>query len=284
MQNVIFTKGMQGSGKSTWAKQYCQDHPEYVRISRDDLRHMRGRYWMPRHEDLITDWEYSLVADALVKGYHLVIDEMNLNEDNLEKLKSFIKSIKTNVKFEIKDFTDVPLEVCIERDMKRPNSIGEKVLRSTYNKYLANNRKIIQNCNLPSAIIVDLDGTLCLFGDKNPYDRDFINDEVNIYVANIIDNYKSHVLLLSGRSDRFQAETKEWLDKNEIKYTALHMRTEDEEKTGIKDTVVKERLFNTYVKDKYYVDFVIDDRPSIVEYWRSLGLFVFEVNQRGEYF
>lgn len=29
----------------------------------------------------------------------------------------------------------IPLEVCIERDSKRENPIGEKVIRETYNRY-----------------------------------------------------------------------------------------------------------------------------------------------------
>lgn len=35
----------------------------------------------------------------------------------------------------IKDFTDVPLDVCLERDSKRENPIGEDVIRGIFNKY-----------------------------------------------------------------------------------------------------------------------------------------------------
>ena len=35
---------------------------------------------------------------------------------------------------EIKDFF-IPLQDCIERDSKRPNPIGEEVIRKTYNRY-----------------------------------------------------------------------------------------------------------------------------------------------------
>lgn len=35
---------------------------------------------------------------------------------------------------EFKDFF-IPLQDCIERDSKRPNPIGEEVIRKTYEKY-----------------------------------------------------------------------------------------------------------------------------------------------------
>ena len=36
---------------------------------------------------------------------------------------------------EIKDFTNVPLDVCLERDSKRENPIGENVIIGIFNKY-----------------------------------------------------------------------------------------------------------------------------------------------------
>ena len=45
-----------------------------------------------------------------------------------------IKEEKLDI-IEIKDFTNVPLDVCLERDSKRENPIGEKVIRGIFNKY-----------------------------------------------------------------------------------------------------------------------------------------------------
>lgn len=36
---------------------------------------------------------------------------------------------------EIKDFTNIPLDVYLERDNKRENPIGENIIRSIFNKY-----------------------------------------------------------------------------------------------------------------------------------------------------
>lgn len=318
MAKVIFVKGIQGAGKTFWAKNYCEKNPDWVRISRDDLRNMRGKYWMPKREKLITAWVYNLIKEALTQGYNLVIDEMNLNEKNVQKIKDcishYIRQMQETIKlalkgeedarekypkififenmqvhYEVKDFTSVPLEVCIERDQQRANSIGEKVLRDTWAKYLApKTEPIKQDHNLPHAIICDLDGTLALFGNKSPYDRDFINDELNQPIRTIINIYlkehldawgkrKSHLIIFSGRSARFKPETSDWLKKNCIEPDVFQMRSEEEEQLQIKDVKVKQRMFDTYAKDKYYIDFVLDDRNQVVKLWRSLGLTCLQV-------
>lgn len=67
---------------------------------------------------------------------------MNLNPKESGYLKGVvsmmndaIKEIKDKYIIEIKDFTNVPLDICIERDSKRENPIGEKVIRGIFNKY-----------------------------------------------------------------------------------------------------------------------------------------------------
>ena len=38
MPKLILCRGIQGSGKTTWAKQYCKEHPNSIRVNRDDIR------------------------------------------------------------------------------------------------------------------------------------------------------------------------------------------------------------------------------------------------------
>jgi predicted kinase len=284
MSKAIITKGLSGSGKTFWAKSFVEKNKDWVRINRDDLRNMRGAYWIPKQEDLITDWELSLLDISVKKGYNIVLDNTSLNPKVMNKLKKFFEERK--VELEIKDFTDVPLEVCIKRDLQRANSVGQEVIIKQYNKYLKkdNENILIQNKELPSAIIVDLDGTLALFGDKNPYERDFINDTVNEPVKNILNLENSIgtiILIFSGRNGKFKSETEEWLKNNEIKYNRLYMRNEIDNR---KDSIVKKEMLDNYAKNKYYIKYVIDDRGQVVKLWKSLGLFVFDVNQSGEVF
>ena len=45
MAKIILCRGIQGSGKSTWAKQWALEDPEHrVRFNNDDIRNMLGKY------------------------------------------------------------------------------------------------------------------------------------------------------------------------------------------------------------------------------------------------
>lgn len=144
MKRIIFTRGIPASGKSTWAKQEVLKDPEHsVRINRDDLRNMSGQYWVPAREDYIKACKSTILINAInFKFNTIIIDEMNLNSKETGHLKGVISMMNETIKdvedkyiVEIKDFTNVPLDVCLERDSKRENPIGEKVIRGIFNKY-----------------------------------------------------------------------------------------------------------------------------------------------------
>ena len=140
---LLITVGLQGSGKTTWAKDFVEKNKNYVRINRDDLRNMRGSYWIPSQEDLITEWQNACIISALKNNYSVIIDDTNLNKDRnkfrVEKLRQTLRDLghdkASNFTVEYKHF-DTPLEECIKNDLKRPNSVGEKVIRQFYDKYL----------------------------------------------------------------------------------------------------------------------------------------------------
>ena len=144
MKRIILTRGIPASGKSNWAKQEVLKDPEHsVRINRDDLRNMSGQYWVPAREDYIISCRNQLLNLAICIGFDtIILDGMNLNPKDFEyvsvvvdKANEIIKDTKNQYKIEIKDFTNVPLDVCIKRDSKRENPLGEKVIRDIFNKY-----------------------------------------------------------------------------------------------------------------------------------------------------
>ena len=78
MPKLILTRGIPGSGKSTWAKAYIAERLGAVRINRDCLR------WMvfnkPHSDDkklekLVKDIERSAVLESLSRGYDVVVDD-----------------------------------------------------------------------------------------------------------------------------------------------------------------------------------------------------------------
>ena len=283
MQKIILCKGLPGSGKSYFAKALCEKDSSFVRINRDDLRNMRGKYWQPKQEYLITDWEESLLHSALLNKLNVILDDTNLNPKIFNHWMNFISSFKqensVDIEVEIADFTGVSLKVCIERDLTRPKSVGEKVIRRMYNRYILNKGEVyVQNPELSHAIICDLDGTLCLFGKENSYDRDFSDDKINVAVQSILKSHldTSHkIIFFSGRNDKYKNQTIEWLENNlrVTFYFELHMRKDGDNRD---DVIVKKEMFNEHIRDKYYVDFVLDDRSKVVDMWRSLGLTVLQ--------
>lgn len=132
MLKVIATKGLPGVGKSTWARKWVEESPSTrIRVNRDDIRDMLGPYWVPNREDLVTEIEVFIVEATLVKGFDVVVDATNFKSQRWKELaKNF------DAEFQIKDFTDVPVEVCIDRDSKRERSVGAEVINNFKNKYL----------------------------------------------------------------------------------------------------------------------------------------------------
>lgn len=130
MNKLVLTRGIPGSGKSTWARAWVDEDPKQrIRVNRDDIRSMLGPYWIPSREDLVTRIENMMVQSAISSGYSVVVDATNFSKTN-----RFVNMLPSSYEVEIKDFTDVPLEVCIERDALRSNPIGKDVITNFYEK------------------------------------------------------------------------------------------------------------------------------------------------------
>lgn len=133
MHKVILTRGIQGSGKSTWAKKWVlEKSTSRIRINMDDIRCMLGKYWVPSRENLVKEIYRSSVKAAIKMGYDIVIDNMNLSKSSSDYIKTILPDSYT---LEYKDFLDTPLSECIRRDKARENPVGEEVIRSTFMKY-----------------------------------------------------------------------------------------------------------------------------------------------------
>lgn len=151
MSKIILCRGIQGSGKTTWAKDWVKEFPvNRIRINNDDIRNMLGPYWIPEREDLVSNIKRDIAFRAITMGYDIVVDNMNLNPKEVKFWKEVIdihNHMVTNslraiseepcyeYELEIKDFFNISLQECIDRDSKRPNPVGEEVIRKTYEKY-----------------------------------------------------------------------------------------------------------------------------------------------------
>ena len=124
------------------------------------------------------------------------------------------------------------------------------------------------------AIICDIDGTLAHMQDRSPYDWDKVSDDVvDKTIKEILRTFYSTseyaIILISGRNDVCKQITERWLSKNYIFYDALYMRNHNDYRP---DEVIKKEIYDKHIKDKYDVEFVLDDRNKVVKMWRGIGL------------
>ena len=286
MKKIIILRGLPASGKSTYAKQLVKDNPNmYKRLNRDSMREMLDGYHFSRSNEKfvkrLRDW---LITESLRDGKHVIIDDTNLSETNIRRIKQlaqeYTKESGHQIHVEIKEF-DVPLAELLDRDSKREKKVGRKTIINMYQQFKA--KRIgdysNQNKNLPPAIICDLDGTLAIMHDRSPFDgKACESDLLNESVYDVLETYRKSgckIILLSGRTDDSMPETKRWLEKHKVTYDHLYMRKADDSR---KDSIIKIELVNTHITDKYWVKFVLDDRNQVVDMWRlELGFPCFQV-------
>ena len=113
MRKVILTKGLQASGKTSWAKEQVLAHPNnYKNVCKDDLRRMidcNGR--TKNSEKFILEMRDKLILEFLGKGKSVIVSDTNLNPVHESHIRELVKGMP-GVEVEVK-FFDVPLDECI---------------------------------------------------------------------------------------------------------------------------------------------------------------------------
>ena len=310
MHKIILVLGISGSGKTYWSKQWAEEDPEHrIRLNYDDIRCMFGKYWVPdRREQLVKDTFMYALRQAMYMGYDIVIDNMsNLNPKHQKEYIDLVNennSYEESPKYEIEfKWFDTPIETCISRDAARENPIGEKVIKQQWSKYRTTiiqhsikemlENQIVQNINLPHCIIVDMDATLCFNTNGRPFwgtdaDERVIDDIPNTPVVELVKHYKEapygsnpykyerNIIIVTGRSESARIGTEMWLKKYGVPYDEILMRPNGDMTKGDE---LKQILYDNEIKDKYYVDFVLEDSTKVVKMYRRLGLTVLQPNE-----
>jgi predicted kinase len=140
MPTLTVTRGLPGSGKTTWAREQQRTKAlRAARVNRDDLRRsmhggMIGANWAEHH---VTLAQHAAIEALLRAGINVICDDTNLRARVFRELEALAR--RCDAEFVVRDFTDIPLEVCIERDRTRPESerVGEQVIREMHRRYLA---------------------------------------------------------------------------------------------------------------------------------------------------
>ncbi len=303
MKTILILRGLPASGKSTFAKKLVDENKgSWKRLNKDELRAMLdNNQHSTSNEKFVERVRDLMLIEALKDGKHVVIDDTNLSERPVERirqvLQKYSKETGQQVKIEFKTM-ETSLEECLERDEKREKKVGQEVIMQMYKQHIAKNnlpntfqyQKAISNnrgphyqeqdYTLPSAILCDLDGTLAIIHDRSPFDGQRCeSDLLNQPIAEIVKTYHqlgTKIILMSGREENARRPTINWLTYNRIPYDGLFMRASGDSR---KDAVVKKELFEAHVKGQFYIKFVLDDRNQVIDLWRlDLGLPCLQVN------
>lgn len=282
---LIMTKGLPGSGKSTWAREQVRAGRRggILRVNKDDLRAMLhdDRFGGPTEKRTL-DARDALVSTFLAQGKAVIVDDTNLNPIHEERLRELAKEFRAT--FEIKDFCDVPIEVCIKQDLQRAKSVGEQVIRREHAKWFSKYTEPAPEYNprLRDVVLVDIDGTVARMVNRKPFEWHKVGDDVRNepvvrLVQSLFDAGDVEIVFLSGRDSVCRRDTRDWLGSNIGSWTfdcRLYMRPEGDNR---KDAVVKEEIYRAHIAGRANVRFILDDRDQVVEMWRSLGLPCFQV-------
>jgi predicted kinase len=296
VSRLLITRGLPGSGKTTFARTL---QPWVVRVNRDEIR------WMLHGRRLYTQWAEGQVAavqramvEALLRARaDVVVDDTNLRSRTVRDWAEL--AARHGATFEVHDFTDVPLAECLRRDAGRPadERVGETGIRRMYERFLAGRRlplpvpevatsdvRYVPDPDLPPALLVDIDGTVAVMGDRGPYDWHRVGEDIPhravIDAVRAMHAAGNAIVFCTGRDESSRAHTEQWLDQHvAVPYEGLFMRPYGDHR---RDSIVKQELFESQIRRRWRIVGVFDDRRHVVRMWRSLGLTVFQVAE-GDY-
>lgn len=314
MKKVLILSGLSGSGKTTFARQFCTENPNWLRVNRDDLRRSLlsvalDDYWetWPDHEkdrieNLVNELQKTAILDGLARGWHMLIDNTNLKLSYINQFRKLLTSHFDEVEIRYK-LMDTPIDECIRRDQNRFGVVGEAVIRKQAERLIALKRKFkfqtevltrdpvfqrLQDESLPRCVLVDIDGTVAKMGDRihggrYPFDWHRVGEDLPkwsiIKLVKALQASGYRVVFFSGRDAVCRTETMEWINKHfgwQFSDYELFMRPEGD---NSQDAIIKYKLFEKHIPGRYYVELVVDDRQQVVDMWRrQLGLTCVQVD------
>ena len=321
-QVMLILSGLQGSGKSTFAKRLLEENPgQWIRINWDTQRRLTPGYKFSKQaEKQIRDYSYMQVRDAAASGLSVVIDNTNLTDESIGKWARFGSELGMHVR--VQTF-DTPIEECVRRDALRTgeDQVGRAVIEraALWNGLIKfpRDRKIV---------IVDVDGTLADCSHRRATKEKKCGECKNGYVPGIIDPTRP-CLKCQGSGlalgtdwatfyrhdlmglDAPRYPVVEWARELYKEYTVLIVSGRPIDTAGKAtvswlrkheipyhhiymrnggdqrdDTIVKQEILDK-ILDKvpaHQIAFCIDDRNRVVDQWRKNGIKCYQVVSREE--
>lgn len=273
MRRLIVCKGLSFSGKTTWANEEAERLGNCVVVTKDDIRKELGRV----KEGKVIKRRNELIVQALKEGKNVISADTNLSNkvNHIAAIKGLLADFE-GYEFSVKDFTDIPFDVLLERARNTDRPEGPdfwvQVLYDQKSKFWEPT-DVVQDESLPKCVILDHDGTLChVSPNRSPYDgtdsHEDTRNEIVCEYASFLKQNGYTVFILSGLEEKYRSQRESWLRTHGVEYDYLYMRTTGDFR---KDFIIKQELYEKYIKDKYFVHVIVDDRPMMQRHWISQG-------------
>ena len=287
MPTLYIFRGPPATGKSTRRAAMLAADRDLTYVNKDELRELHPD-WSERQ---IHEAQQALMESYARAGRSIIIDNTNLNQRTMDGYLSWAQ--RHGYTTELVSFGhDVPFEEAVTRDYLRGLDGGRTVGRSVIYEFYVDAGLLPVPDEKPGVILIDLDGTACdiehrrhlvqvgeggkkdwrAFGAAIP--QDTVNRPVHLVYRALVE--AGHpVIFLSGRGAEYRAVTERWLRENGYQdYQAVIMRRFGDSRP---DHVIKRELYHRYVEPFWRVELVLDDRSSVVDGWREMGLTCFQV-------
>lgn len=278
-KKLVILRGPSATGKSTIAQRYRGYG--YIHVNKDTIRADNPTF----SEREVHETVMAQMNNAAANGQNIVNDNVNFSQKTVNRYTSWAD--RHGYEWEIINTgRDVPFEVAVMRDYARGSlggrSVGRSVIATQYIDF-----GYFKPYHNPT-IIFDIDGTIAdiahrrhhVTKDKKDWGLFFSamkDDTPNQPVVDTLNLYCAadyNIILSSGRPANYRAITETWLDKYVIPYDFLFMRPFNDSRP---DVIVKQEMYNKYIKPYFQVKCVYDDRDGVVKMWRSNGLQCYQV-------
>ncbi|WJJ55323.1 hypothetical protein QB910_000079 [Dabrowskivirus KKP3916] len=140
MRILLLTRGLMGAGKSEWIR---RNNLEQYTLSADNIRLLfqspvldnEGKFSISGSNDnRVWGLLIKLLEERMIRGEFTIVDATHIKTSQMAQYKKLAKKYRYRV-FAV-DFTDVPLELALERNRKRPEhkQVPDEVIANAFSR------------------------------------------------------------------------------------------------------------------------------------------------------